>query len=202
MHFDVQTKAGHQWAALGISGACLSCWRGDEREALSTKSSHKLSPVSWSVLAFWLCHHPFCPKGSPSAVHHRLFGGEMADRKPANNISTTSETKWGSQHSQNEVNVAATPPSLCSGRGGRAGVGRDTAPWPGTMSATVFPCRHPLSGQPLPPLPTNLTCVLGLPQSPCCSREQGTSARGRGCRGEDEPRCTGAILPLKPARRL
>lgn len=48
-------KPGDCWALLEISGSGLSCCRGDEGEAWSTKTSRRLSLVSWvaaELLAF------------------------------------------------------------------------------------------------------------------------------------------------------
>lgn len=192
----------------GISGACLSCWRGDEGEAPRTETSHRLSPVSWSAAGFQLYHQPFWPEGTVSAVHCRLFGGEGAGRQHVQreqsyfyiNTGHGGGDKTGVPAHSGGGEHGSSPHllSLCPGRNGKAGVGRDTAPPPGMMSGSFFFSFFSPQTSFIRPAPTtfpqnpHLTCVLRLPwlQHHCHTCEQGASVCGRGCKGESEPRCT------------
>lgn len=146
----------------GISGACPSCWGGDEVEALSpglqwgfictaSRSAPKGElhlPITGCLEGKGLAGSVFT-EGSPVLYRHREWG-----------------TTWGYQPHQSEVGERGSSPhllSLCPGRDAKAGWGGSLLPTQKDVWLFLFfPHRHPLLDRPLPPLPTNFISAASL----------------------------------------
>lgn len=141
-------------------------WRGDEGEAPSTETFRRLSSVSWFLVGFQLYCMLSCPEGTVSAVHRRLFGGEGAGRQCVQREQSCLCINIGSGVGGDKMGVPAQSEggecgssphllSLCPGRDGKAGEGRDTAPPPGKISAPY----------PVPRPPPDIFCYHLSPQT-------------------------------------
>lgn len=176
----------------GISGSCLSCWRGDEGEAWSTNTSCRLSLVSWFAAGFWLFPQPLCPGGTDPAGHHRLCGGDRAGWQrlqrelPCFSIDPGSE---GHTHkirlpAQSGVNKLVPQERWQS----LAGEGHCSPTWnDGWCSPPPPPPQTTFNRPATTTFPHKPHVTRGLrlprPQHHRCTHKPGASACGRGCRG-------------------